>query len=123
MTIAVTTTCDFFPSRSAAAEASTQSDLRLPGNLTNWVCDFRHACPHLDADAGGPAIAPGGFEQHLACEAIARLGDGTAPDGCSTRPLARHPPEICHQLSGSLEPANIADFRHQRHRRYQRNAA
>jgi len=58
---------------------------------------------------------PGGLDQHRARVATANLADATVMGNSESRlPHPRVQPEIAHQLLWAVEPADIADRRHNR---------
>src|SRR5882724_8750429 len=81
------------------AIARAQSQLRLPGDLADRLGLLLLPEQQFAADPGREAVGPGRLDQQPAGGTISGLGEAAAFDAGTSRMLARHQPEIGHQLA------------------------
>src|SRR6516162_9387385 len=93
-----------------SAIARAQPQLRLPGDLADWLGLFLLPEQQLATDPCREAVTPGRLDQQPAGRAVAGLGEAAASDAGSARMLARHQPEIGHQLARIGEAREVAQF-------------
>ena len=78
------------------------------------MCDGGRMPPLVARRPGRPAVGPGGLDQRLAGAPVAGLGQPATPHLVAGRRLARHQPEIGHELARRGKAAGIADLDRQR---------
>src|SRR6516164_5652773 len=105
------------------AIAGTEPKLCLPGDLADRLGLFLLPEQQLATDPRREAVTPGRLDQQPAGRAVAGFGEAAASDACTARMLARHQPEIGHQLARIGEAREVAQFSDQRCRIDQRHAA
>ena len=89
-------------------------DVRLPGNVADRLGLLLLSQKQLAADPRREAVTPGRLDQQPAGRAVAGFGEAAASDACTARMLARHQPEIGHQLARIGEAREVAQFSDQR---------
>src|SRR5262252_10156157 len=75
------------------------------------------------ADRGAMAIVPGGLDEDPARVRIAGFRQRTPPVGLAGGVLARHQPQVGHELPGPAEALEVHDLGHEHHRRERADAA
>src|SRR4051812_33947077 len=89
---------------------SREAGLGLPGDLAHtWRRGF-HPVELLCSDLRRVTVGPGALHQHVPHAPIAGLGDPAAPDRVTGGTLARYEAEISHELTRTLEAADVADL-------------
>ena len=91
--------------------ARTESDLGLPGDVTDP--DWNMFLPKLDfsTDLCLVSIGPRGLDQIASCMAVAAFGNGSQPGALTGGVLRRYETEETHQLTWIIEAGQIAEFR------------
>src|SRR6202011_4902925 len=92
------------------AIARAQPQLRLPGDLTDRLGLALLSQQQLTADPGRAAVGAGRLDQQPTGGTIAGLGEAAASDAGTAGMLARHQPEIGHQLARIAKSREVAQF-------------
>jgi hypothetical protein len=95
-----------------AAVAFAQSHLRLPTDVLDGFGVCFQSELEMPTDCGGIAIGPGTFHACATRMRIAGCGDRPLPGSLGTGILRGDQPQEFHELSGSIEAGQVAEFRH-----------
>src|SRR5512144_3076477 len=98
------------------AIAGAETDLSLPGNVTDGLRQSLEPGSQGLADAGGIAVGPSPFDQHAPGAPITGEREASTSNGCAGRALGGDQTKESHQLARIVETAHIADFRHKGYR-------
>src|SRR5690349_5798284 len=90
--------------------AGTQTPLRLPGNVFDFLIEALLSFQQKAAYPRFVLIRPGRFDQHTPQMRVAGFGDAAALDAVAAGVLTRDQAAVAHQLTGILEPAERARF-------------
>jgi hypothetical protein len=89
------------------------------------IGDGEHACglslatrPQRRTQRRSMSMVPGGFDKKSSHMAVARLRDGSTAFAVAARVLARHQPDIGHELPRRVEAAEVVKLGHEAHGRH-----
>ena len=111
------TTVGDFPARASSAIAPTQPLLGLPRGVADRLCQTLLAQQLLPANARREPITPGSFDQHSSGRAIPGFRDPALAARGSAGVLGGNQTEIRHELAGTGEAGDVAEFGDHRRRR------
>src|SRR6185437_13051491 len=92
--------------------ACTQTPLRLPGNIFDFLIEALLAFEQKATHPRLMLIGPGGFHHHAAQMRIAGFGNAAPLDTVAAGVLTRDQAAVAHQLAGILKTAQRPSFGH-----------
>jgi len=93
------------------AISTTQSFLGFPRYVADRLAQRFLTQQEIATDPRRKPVAPRRLNQHAPCRAIARLGDPALTSCASTGMLGRNETQIGHELAGTGETGDVAEFR------------
>ena len=112
-----------FPPRRQGAIARVQPVLRLPGDRFHLFTDGLLTLEERPPPGRPVSVRPGRFNHDAPQVRIAGLGNAAAADPVTAGVLAGHRAAVAHQLPGPAKARDLAEFGHDRGRRYLRDSA
>jgi hypothetical protein len=103
------------PSGAPRSVACAPAYLGLPTDILDRLGHLLKASRQMPADFGWVAIGPGAFDQRPAGRAVARLGEAARSAPLSRRGCRRCSAQGVHELSGGIEPGEVAACGHGGH--------
>ena len=111
------------PSCEEFSISQVQSVLHLPSDLFDLCAQAHLSFQQVSTTPRSELVGPGRLDDHSSEMCVTGLRDATAITTLPTGVLAGDQPAVAHQLSGFGEARDLAEFRHDRHRRHFRNAS
>jgi hypothetical protein len=94
--------------------ALTQPHVGSPTNILAGVGELFQAPLEMTTDLGRRAVRPGTFDPDPTGMAMARFGEAALMPPLATGVLRREQSHLTHEVSGVIEPGEVAQFCHDR---------